>query len=403
MRYFPFVGLLIGVALIINSLTYFNNSKLISDFQTVISTTESTYGGVFAGEIGLTHLCFYGTLGVIASCVLAFVLDVAKLQKVYPIFYVIYLISCVLVIVGALSFTSFNDKILIDDFLAPNPDDFEEKNLVLFHFGLAAFDECCAAEGWAAQTPVLSCDDPNLLEPRDQLLDPRIDQYADVVDITLLNACINRQSYYDQALSSIKSTGMCNTLKGSVMPYDAGLEVPTTPLTVGLIIENQYGAIDVPPVTLASHHDIDEQGNPSFGCGIGYYKGFLWFFKVYLDRVVAPAAIYYMVIAGAGILLLVITLIINYLSSQEEKADNKMSNLSPINAPDLKAGGNIQPASDMLDLEKVKTDLRNFYAKYDQSKNESHVDNVANWTMKNGLDALNKKLNEKYNNDLNMV
>lgn len=60
----------------------------------------------------------------------------------------------------------------------------------------------------------------------------------------------------------------------------------------------------------------------------------------------------------------------------------------------------VASAEEELETRKLKAALEEFYAAHDKRKLKQGLDDIIDWTRRNGVDALNVKLNQKYGEDL---
>lgn len=313
-------------------------------------------------------------------------------------------------------------------------------------FTMALFNECCVAKNWTEQRAAVVCtgnntaDCPVIIDPiaTDNIPNAR----------TLLCSCAYSADKLASFGSSIQSTGLCAKATNAKINI-VGLTLPSkVPGNIGLttLTNQRYAGFKYTEIPLVGFQKIAQE-NPDqanaqqqplpFGCGLGYMKGVAWMTDVWFKQNTQQASYGALALGLVNMACVVMAIVISILQNYEENeiAVGKVDKWDTVKdipatfantANPIHQGMNNQtvgfavvvgesPHSSArnslaqsavgsgLNKEEVFEQLRGFYAKYDKGKNLSDVEDVASWTVSNGLAAINAKLMSKYKADLNTI
>lgn len=212
---------LINILCLILSIEYIQQRHLILILQDILINIDNNYGSIISNDINSIHLGFYFNCISIIITIIGIIFIYFKFKHYKYILNILLLISSSIMIYSGLIFYTFNENIKIDEYLSPNPNDISNKNLVLYHFGLSVFDECCLSNDYKQQAKALNCNET--LNPYDQLLNPNIKELISMDDASKFAVCINNYDYYNNGILSIKNSNICNLAKDIKLKYEPSL------------------------------------------------------------------------------------------------------------------------------------------------------------------------------------
>jgi len=313
-------------------------------------------------------------------------------------------------------------------------------------FEIAIYNQCCVAKNWTDQAGAFGVCTGNNTADCPAVTDP--DVIGPIPDATLLFcACAYSGAKLASFESAIQSTGFCSKAQNAIIDTD-GLVLPSViPGNLKLItLTAQKDGADfvyhaVPLVgwqKLASNNPdpVDAEEHPlPHGCGIGYQKGLAWMTDLWFQQNTLTPAYASISIGVVNLALVALALVISHLQllEERERTTGKVdkwdtvkdipstfaNTTNPVHQPIVAypVGATTNGHNDSLEKkaaaiplaasgpskEEIFEQLRNFYAKYEKNKNVADVEDVAVWTVTNGIPALNAKLMSKYNADLNTI
>jgi hypothetical protein len=316
-------------------------------------------------------------------------------------------------------------------------------------FELAIHNECCVAKQWSSQSfagPCTGNNDRDCPAINDTLVTDNIKDAR-----ILLCSCASSAQRLAAFQTAIRATGFCRKAqKATINTVDLQLpsKVPGN-LKLSTITFQRYPItytaiplVGFNKIAAENPDQIDAAANPlPFGCGLGYQKGIAWMTDLWFQQNAVPSATGSLAIGLVNIGLLVVGITISLMQDHEAKEFNvgkvdKWDHVKDIpanfahtgmpplnmqaygqqqivtgyhsatnsehNSANGSANGSVAN-SGINDKAQIFELLRDFYAKYDKNKSLSDVEDVATWTVSNGMSALNAKLMAKYNADLTSI
>lgn len=317
----------------------------------------------------------------------------------------------------------------------------------LSDFTLATYNECCSSRNWTAQTRAKPCTGSNTLDCPD-ITDVRVRDNMPGGGKILLCMCASSQSKLDQFQDAIRnSEGFCEAAAGALVNAN-GLKLPAKALSQNVqSLTAKYFTYKYDYIPIVGWYEVPST-NPQpqdskpypFGCGIGYQKGLAFMTDTWFQQNTVTPATAAIALGVVNLCLLLFGALVGLIAHDDASGAgtqaDKWAGVTDVPAnyaqtvpsqglqlehgsgsdgkgshPDSLQMQNQQPPvavfaqqfhshnpqySDPALFDKVSA----FYGKYEPGKSVADVEDVTKWAHINGVEALNAKLQAKYQNDL---